>query len=122
VLEDAGFSALTFDFRGYGKSGEIRDTTQLYRDTNATVQYLQDQGHEKIACVGASMGGTACTLTALDLHLTGLVVFASTMSLDRFGTTATVTEADIANLSIPKLYMTGGLDSPKVVYDLKQMY
>jgi L-ascorbate metabolism protein UlaG (beta-lactamase superfamily)/alpha/beta superfamily hydrolase len=122
VLAEAGFSALAFDFRGFGVSSGMRDGTRLGYDTSAAVNYLLDQGYEKIACVGASMGGTACTLAALNQGLSGLVVFASTMSLDRLGQTAALEESDLANLQIPKLYLTASGDSPKVVYDMKRMY
>lgn len=56
----AGFRVLAFDFRGYGESGIVGQTSPeelRYLDVLAAVQYLRQTGAVTVAVVGASMGG-----------------------------------------------------------------
>jgi pimeloyl-ACP methyl ester carboxylesterase len=65
-----GYRALTFDFRGYcpggdaGCSGGERDVDATPRDLQAALDYLRSRGVDRVALVGASMGGTASLLIA----------------------------------------------------------
>lgn len=62
-VQQAGTTALSIDFRGYGKStGPGRRSPE---DIIAAVAFLRDHGYTDIALVGASMGG-AIVLNALD--------------------------------------------------------
>jgi pimeloyl-ACP methyl ester carboxylesterase len=80
-----GISALTFDFRGMGRSVDPwgRSTPEnphpdsRYADTRGAIRFLREQGFSRIACVGASLGGIGCTLASLGEDLAGLVVIAS---------------------------------------------
>ena len=62
---DAGYLALTFNFRGYcpgdegGCSGGDKDPDEAAVDLAAAAAYLRSQGVQRIALVGASMGGAA---------------------------------------------------------------
>ena len=57
-------SSLSIDFRGYGNSKKgTTDNRSL--DILGAIDYLKEKGFEKIAIVGASMGGAA-VLNALD--------------------------------------------------------
>lgn len=67
-LAEQGYLVLTFDFRGYGKSGGSKDIQYLDRDVTAAVQYLRTAGAQEVALVGASMGGTACLKAAAQLQ------------------------------------------------------
>jgi pimeloyl-ACP methyl ester carboxylesterase len=74
-------AALTFDFRCFGLSecGKLGSAEYLHaQDIRAAIQLLRDRGFERIVCMGASMGGTACLNAALEEELAGLVVIAST--------------------------------------------
>ena len=75
-----GFTALTFDFRCYGLSdcGKMGQSESLFtQDIRAAIRFLREHGLKRIACMGASMGGTACMNAALDEELAGMVVIAS---------------------------------------------
>jgi Tol biopolymer transport system component/predicted alpha/beta-hydrolase family hydrolase len=107
LIAARGFAALTFDFRGRGRSEGFLQHSQLIHDMNAAIAFLQEQGYERIACVGASMGGTACLRAALDHDLAGLVVIASTMTL---GDPTRVRREEFAQLTMPKLYVAAQND------------
>ena len=77
VLAEKGNAALTLDFRGRGQSKGYLQASQLIKDLNAAIQFLRGRGYQRIVCMGASMGGTACLRAALDHDLAGLVVIAS---------------------------------------------
>lgn len=63
-LASRGYAALTFDFRGYGESGGRRVVAEIDRDVVAAVAFVRRGGAERVAVVGASMGGTAAVRTA----------------------------------------------------------
>ena len=120
LLAEKGYAALTFDFRGRGQSQGYLQTNQLIKDVNAAIQFLRGRGYQRIVCMGASMGGTACLRAALDHDLAGLVVIASPMSSG----TPTATEPDeFSRLKLPKLYVCAENDRYSLVIpQMKQMF
>ena len=54
-----GYTALTFNFRGYAPSGGEREIAKLDTDVEAAVDFLLSRGAKGIFLIGASMGGTA---------------------------------------------------------------
>lgn len=106
-LAEAGYMALTFDFRGYGESdeGAIAD---IPLDTDAALAFLQEQGAEQVVLVGASMGGTASvnTAAAFPSGVDGLVVIASPRDFQ--GMDVTISELD--NLLMPSLWVAAEND------------
>lgn len=80
-----GITALTFDFRCYGKSdcgGKGSGSILLSRDVGAAIDFLREQGFERIVCIGASMGGRGCVDVAFDRELEGLIIVSGTGSSD----------------------------------------
>ena len=122
VLAERGYAALTFDFRGVGQSEGKLLYGDLGKDVNAAVQFLQQRGYEKIACIGASMGGTACIRAAQSYAFTGLVILASTMTAGSGGYSLYVTPYELENLTQPKLFISAISDVPLVVNDTKNMF
>ena len=64
VLAEEGYTALTFNFRGYGTVGEDRsegskEIELIPLDLQAAMDFLRSQGPDTLFLVGASMGGTA---------------------------------------------------------------
>lgn len=110
LLADQGFTALTFDFRGYGTSeGDRNDVGHLHLDVEAALAFLGDAGFDAIFCVGASMGGTACAKAGHEPGLVGLIVISSP--------TATVPPLELApgdfqGLDYPKLFIVSESDQP----------
>lgn len=119
-IAEKGFTALTIDFRGVGQSRGILQSNALILDVNAAIRFLEERGYRRIACIGASMGGTACLRAAVENDLAGLVVIASPMSLGRPTDTK---PADLAKLTLPKLFVCGEKDRFEFVLEqVKQMY
>jgi pimeloyl-ACP methyl ester carboxylesterase len=65
-----GYRALTFDFRGYCPGGDAgcsegtKDVDATPQDLRAALGYLRGRGVDRVALVGASMGGTAALVVA----------------------------------------------------------
>jgi len=104
LLVSEGYTALTFDFRGVGKSqGDINYMeNEVVRDTNAAIEFLWSQGFSRTVCIGSSLGGTACLETAVSYDLEGVVAIATPMSQ---GEPTKITIDDLKNLTMPKLFI-----------------
>lgn len=109
LLANKGYTVLTFNFRGIGRSeGDINMMeNEVVKDTLAAVEFLQSEGYHRIACVGAEMGGTSCMEAAQSYEFEGLVVIASTLSL---GEPTVITDDDIERLTMPKLFICADQD------------
>ena len=121
LLAEHGYAALTFDFRGVGQSEGKLIYGNLAIDVSAAVQFLQNRGYQKIICIGASMGGTACIRAAQDHTFVGLVALASTMTAGSGATALRLTPGDLNKLTPPKLFISADKDFA-VVNDTKRMY
>jgi alpha/beta superfamily hydrolase len=93
------YPALAFDFRGWGSSGGQHSYTNQILDIITAKTLLEGIGFNKIVCIGASMGGTACLKAAMQTDLDGLVVIAGE-----------IPELDYTNLTIPKLVIIADED------------
>ena len=115
-IAQRGFGALTFNFRA--------DRSKLDREVRAAVGFLRDQGYQRIVCMGASMGGTASLKAAVDTDLAGVVVISSlwTTGSGSTGGTLTVRRKDLAQLTLPKLFVTTDKDGHGVPATIKAMY
>ncbi len=76
------FTLVTFDFRGQGRSGGVRnllpfDEVVTRRDMEAVYGLLRRRGYRSITCIGASIGGTGCYLIARKPAIAGLGILAS---------------------------------------------
>jgi hypothetical protein len=122
VLEEHGYTALTFDFRGNGQSSGLPNRNKLDLDLAAALQFIRNQGHTRIVCIGASMGGTTCIRKALDgEEFEGLVTLGSAM-ITEYGTGIQVSEEELGSLTLPKLFITADKDNYLVVHDTTRMY
>ena len=104
-----GFTALTFDFRCFGLSdcGKMGQSESLFtQDIRAAIRFLRERGLKRIACMGASMGGTACMNAVLDQELAGMVVIASTAPLYM----GKQYPEDLVNPAMPKLFIVADKD------------
>jgi pimeloyl-ACP methyl ester carboxylesterase len=119
-LAENGFTALTFDFRGYGKSGGKLNLGLLDRDVRAAETFLRGHGFTHVVCIGASMGGTACAKAALMPGLDGLVVISGPISMQP---PLALRVGDFKQLTLSKLFVAakgdpGYAESVKTMYDL----
>lgn len=74
---EEGYSVLTYDFRGYGKSGGTQDVSKTVIDLTAALEYIKQYDPELIYLMGASMGGTASIVVAYESFTTldGVISF-----------------------------------------------
>jgi len=113
LLAEKGFTALAFDFRGIGQSEGTEDRDQLETDLAAALAFLRGRGYERIICVGASMGGTTCIRKAFEDEFVGLVAL---------GTGIIVSDDELPQLTIPKLFIAAENDSGLVIDHTTRMY
>jgi len=106
LIAQKGFTALTFDFRCYGQSdcnGGGQNNLHIVDDLRAAIALLHDRGFNRIACMGASMGGSACMNAGLNEEFVGLVVIGSpvppSIGMQHY-------PEDLLNPSMPKLFVT----------------
>jgi pimeloyl-ACP methyl ester carboxylesterase len=103
LLIKNGIDTMTFDFRGHGASGGTDQFSTIGIDVKTVFDYVKRQGYERIVCIGASLGGSACLAAAIDAGITGLVMLSSPMNLQ--GGPRLVSKQDLQNLAIPKIFM-----------------
>lgn len=118
-----GFTTLIFDFRGQGHSSGLLDYTSVGVDVEAAIRFLRADGHDQIACMGASMGGSGCLAASIDNDLVGLVNLSGPMNIPG---TRLVTDEDLANMAFPKLFMIAEGDTipdwPTYLSEFVDMY
>jgi alpha-beta hydrolase superfamily lysophospholipase len=122
LLASKGYTVLTFDFRGVGKSeGDLNEMeNQVVNDTRGAIEFLQAEGYHRIVCVGAEMGGTSCMEAAQSYEFEGLVVISSTLSL---GEPTKITDEDIERLTMPKLFICADRDRfERIVGETQYLY
>jgi len=122
LLATKGYTVLTFNFRGIGRSeGDIDAMeNEVVKDTLAAVEFLQSEGYQRIVCVGAEMGGTSCMEATQSYEFEGLVVIASTLSL---GEPTAITDEDIERLTMPKLFICADQDRfERIVGETQYLY
>lgn len=76
-LQQRGVSALTLDFRGYGASGGEQDPGEIDHDVRAAIAFARDRGFDGIVLVGASMGGTAAIVVAVEGSVDGVALLSA---------------------------------------------
>jgi hypothetical protein len=108
-----GITAFPFNFR--------RDFCgPLDQGVLAAIRYLRSRGYTRIACVGASMGGTSCLKAALTEELLGVGAIGSNWST---GGGVSLSREELASLAMPKLFVTTDKDRfPAVPVSMKEMY
>lgn len=58
VLADHGYTAIAFNFRGYGESEGVEGDFSVGIDVRAAVEAARNAGARRVHIIGASMGGT----------------------------------------------------------------
>ena len=109
-LADAGYAALTFNFRGYGDSGGDQEFAKLDDDLAAAVGYLHDRGKQQVFLVGASMGGTTSLVVASRADVDGVVTISAPAEFEDQDALAAV-----PNVTVPKLFIASEDDQAAVL-------
>ena len=116
-----GFMALTYQWHGCGESGSANETElqKFVDDTRAAIDFVREQGAEKVILVGASLGGVASAKLAIESQASGLVVLASPPSIPQWGFEIQPADLDI---DIPKLFITAESDSTVSADETRTLY
>jgi dienelactone hydrolase len=110
-----GYRVLTFDFRGQEKSEGERSFASAAEDMDAAIALLREAMVQRIVIVGAGMGGMAgIQSTPNHDDVIGLAVISSART---FGDLE-ITDADLAALKIPSLWLGARNDMTQNVEDM----
>ena len=77
ALAQHGFTALTFNFRGYPPSGGEQQIDKIDHDEAAAYAFLEGRGVKHIALAGASMGGTASIIVGSSKPIAALITLSA---------------------------------------------
>jgi acetyl esterase/lipase len=102
LLTQQGYTTLVFDFRGQRRSQGVQEFSKVGVDVEAAICFLKLQVFDRIVCMGASMGGSGCLAASIKGDMEG---FANLSGPQNIPKTLFVTDEDMANLTIPKLFM-----------------
>ena len=108
-----GYTALTFDFRGYGLTGGSKDIARIDRDLIAAIRYLRERDYQRVILVGASMGGTAALKVAARDEFDGLVAGVVAVSAPE-SFRGLVARDDVGNIEVPILFVASEGDDSAV--------
>lgn len=104
-----GLLALTHPWRGCRGSGRA-DEDELQKfvdDARGAINFLREQGAERIILAGASLGGLASARLAIESQASGLIIVASPPAIPEWGFEI---EAMDLSTDIPKLFITAEND------------
>lgn len=102
------YTALTFDFRGYGESTGDKEFDRVDADLTAALRYMrEDLGIDKVFLVGASVGGTAALVVASRETVAGVISISSPSVYQQVDAVSVV-----GSISAPKLFITSIDDIP----------
>jgi pimeloyl-ACP methyl ester carboxylesterase len=107
-----GYTAITYDYRGIGRSGGRFVVAQTYRDALGAIAFATRRGPRPVILIGASMGGTvslkaAALRQAAGRPVQGVVVIASGTRFRGLDVRRV-----IPILRAPKLFIAGKQDQP----------
>ena len=105
-----GFMALTYQWHGCRESGggDDDELQKFVEDARAAINFVREQGAERVILVGASLGGVASAKLAVESEASGLIVLASPPSIPQWGFDIQPSDLDT---EIPKLFITAENDN-----------
>jgi pimeloyl-ACP methyl ester carboxylesterase len=77
LLADEGYTAIAFNFRGYGESEGDEGDFQVADDVRGAVAAALDAGATEVFVIGASMGGTGAVAAAAGDGIAGTVTLSA---------------------------------------------
>ena len=114
-LAEDGYSALTYNFRGYCPGGPAgcsegeREIPRIWQDVVAAVGFVRSQGATSVVLIGASMGGTASLVAAAqdDLGVVAIVTLSAPVSFEGLTATPDV----LARVTAAKFFVAAAADA-----------
>lgn len=77
LLADHGYTAVAFNFRGYGQSEGHSGDFEVGIDVRAAVDAAHDAGAARVFVIGASMGGTGAVVAAASNEIAGTIALSA---------------------------------------------
>ena len=116
-----GFMALTYQWHGCRESGAANEAElqKFVEDARAAINFVREEGAEKVILVGASLGGVASAKLASESQASGLVVLASPPSILQWN--FEIHPADL-DTDIPKLFITAENDNTVSAEETRALY
>jgi pimeloyl-ACP methyl ester carboxylesterase len=108
-LAERGFAALTYEMRGQGDSHGAEDPAQLGPDAAAAIELLRQHGADRIVCIGAGLGGTACVLAAASTPIAALAMLSGP---EPSAPPVELTPGDLGAVFGPRLFLASAGDQP----------
>lgn len=115
-LAEQGYSALTFDFRGFGESDGDKEFSKIDLDVEAAIEAMRARGHDNIFLIGASMGGTASIVVAAREEVSGVVTLSAPARFEGLDA-----EEAVAQVTEPKLFFASK-DDPSAKSSLEELF
>ena len=125
-LADRGYTALTYDFRGYcpggdaGCSGGDKDISAIWQDVLGAVDEVRSAGTTEVALIGASMGGTASLVAASKpgVDVRAVITLSAPTSIEGL-----VADPDtLSTVTAAKLFIAGNGDETGAADAAEQLY
>ena len=116
-----GLMALTYQWRGCRANGSVDDSEvqKFVDDLRGAINFMREQGVEKLILAGASLGGCASAKLAVESQASGLIVIASPTEIPQWNFEI---EAADMNTDIPKLFITAENDNTVAVNKTRALY
>jgi predicted alpha/beta-hydrolase family hydrolase len=118
---DAGYLALTYNFRFWVSETRIQDSLRanIADDLRAAVAFARGQGAKQIILVGASLGGMATAKVAGEAQAAAVIIMAAPLSAR--GLAVRVENAELQAMTMPKLFVSSENDATVSPADARQM-
>ena len=116
-IQARDWTALTFDFRGYGTSDGEREIAKIDRDLAGAVHYARGSGAKRIILIGASMGGTAALKVSAAEPVDGVVVLSPSMAF--LGLSS---EEDLPKIRAPKFFLVSEVEMNVPVQSVRRQF
>lgn len=118
---DAGYLALTYNFRFWVSETRIQDglRANIADDLRAAIVFARGQGAKQIILVGASLGGMATAKVAGEAQAAAVIIMAAPLSAR--GLAVRVEAAELQAMTMPKLFVSSENDATISPADARQM-
>jgi pimeloyl-ACP methyl ester carboxylesterase len=110
LLQEAGYSVVAYNNRGFGASEGAREPFALYQDAAAALSYAQENGATHLVYGGASMNGATAVKLGVFYEFSAILVLSGVRSFP------SVTDAVSAMFEVdePTLFVAAEDDRPAV--------
>ena len=95
VLAEEGYTALAFNFRGYGESEGVEGDFNVAADVRGAIEAAFADGARRVHLIGASMGGTGAVAASADNQIGATIALSAPDEFE--GVNAPIKARDVDN-------------------------